>query len=62
MIHWSDLRPLAFAMPSVWFLSGAPLGYPIVLLCHEDAAVLDLWVPPFHMLQQLLVKSGWANL
>ena len=33
---------------------GAPLGYPVVVLCHGDPVVLDLYVHPLHVLQQFV--------
>ena len=48
MSHWSDLRPLASATPSLldprWDSA----------LCHGDPAALDEQVWPFHMLQQFI--------
>lgn len=40
--YWSGLRTLVSAAPSIMGLSGASLGYPVVLCCCEDPAVLDL--------------------
>lgn len=33
-------------------LSLGPLGYPVVVPCHGDPAVLDLYVQPLHIFQQ----------
>jgi len=47
-----DLRLLLH--PPYWILTGTPLRYPAVALCHRDFAALDLQGRPFQMLQQFI--------
>lgn len=42
---WPGLRPLVSST-----LTGTPLGYPVVALCHGDPAALGLWIGPLHVL------------
>lgn len=37
-----------------WILTGTPLGYPAVSLCHEDTTALDLMEQPCHSLWQFI--------
>ena len=52
--HWCDSRSLASVIPSILTLIGAPLGYPVVALCHRDPAALDLQDWLLHALQPLI--------
>ena len=54
MSHWSDLRSLALPHHQYWDLTGTPLGYPAVALCHECPAALNLQDWPLHTLQQFI--------
>ena len=55
MSHWSGLRPLAPATPSIL----DPLRYPVAaVLCHEDPAALDLQEPA---LLHALVLNRWGR-
>ena len=37
-----------------WILTGTPLGYPVVALCHGDPAALDLHDQSLHTLKQFI--------
>lgn len=45
--HWSGSRPPAPATPSILILTRPPLGYPVVALCHGDAAAWICRTNPF---------------
>jgi hypothetical protein len=51
---WSGSRPRASATLSILILTGTPLRYPVVALCHRDPAALDLQDWPFHVFQQFI--------
>lgn len=38
----------------LWALNGAPLGYPVFVLCHGDPATLELHSQPLHVLQKII--------
>ena len=63
MSHCSDLRPLV-STRLCKILTGIPLRYPVVALCHGDYVALDLQGWPLHMLQQCIdgVDVGLAKL
>jgi hypothetical protein len=42
MSHWDNSRSMISATLSIPILTENPLGYPVVALCHRDAAALDL--------------------
>ena len=46
-----------------WIPVATPLGYPVVALCHEDPAALDLQNQPFQVLRHVIDVVGvdWAN-
>lgn len=46
-----------------WALTGTPLRFPVVALCHGDTGALGLPDMPLHKLQQITdgVDLGWAN-
>ena len=48
VMSWSGTRSLVSVIPSILTLIGAPLGYPVVALCHGDPAALDLQDWLFH--------------
>lgn len=43
-----------FKVSGLWALSGIPLIYPVISLCHGDPAVLDLQDQSLHMLQLII--------
>ena len=47
-----------------WILTGSPLGYTFVSLCHGDPTTLDLQDQPFHILWQFIdgVDVGMGQL
>lgn len=52
----SNLRSLVFATSSILVLTGAPLGYSVVFLCHGGSVTLGLQDQFFHVLQK--IKEG----
>jgi len=51
-VHCSDslVWDLWLLLYQYWILTGTPLGYPFVALCHRDSAALVLEDQPLHML------------
>jgi hypothetical protein len=60
--HWSGTKPLASATLLLWVLTGTPLWYPAVVLCHE---ILQLWfcrtVPFIQEVHKWGRCWGWVN-
>ena len=43
MTHWSAIRPLwLLLLHQYWNLTGTPLRFPVLALCHGDLLILDL--------------------
>ena len=55
MSYWSVSRPWASLLHYLyWILTGTPLGYFAVALCHGGPAALILQDQPLHMLQRAI--------
>ena len=62
MSHWSDLRPLASATPSILNPNiGSFLEYPVVAPCHGDPTVLILKNCSFVFQQFLNGEGVWKR-
>jgi hypothetical protein len=45
-----------------WNFTGISLGYPVLALCHQDPAALDMQAQPFHKFRDILASLSLLSL